>query len=363
MKKNGYLYIARVLIIIAFGFLTTGAYIEINNRLSWSDPKKAVVSLNMDKIAVTPVDRNHNLGGSSNGLEEETHNNNDSNPAIVNPEVQDPTPIDPVSPVSPISPNPSVEEPQDEPLKEKTPDISVEEANLVLKQRIEANYGISVLYGGDTVGYTVGGISVDPLKSASDINLALTQLNNALETYPSGFFQEFSNNDYSTKLNLKILLVKRFLSSGKTGSITGLTAFGRPQVTISIAMDYPFLDSFYHEVYHYMEYFMQLNGANFVSWLDLNPEGFIYGGEANPNLSYNKTLSPEAYFVNNYAQTSKDEDRASTFEYMSASSKAGCYDSNLYPIWKKSNYIANTIDAYFSSVSPSITEYWERFLY
>ena len=181
--------------------------------------------------------------------------------------------------------------------------------------------------------------------------------------YPSGFFQEFSNNGYGSKFKLKILLIKRYTSSGNIGDITGLTAFGKPLVTISIAMDYPFNDSFYHEVYHYTEYFMQMNGANFVSWSDFNPTGFVYNGSVDASLSYSKTKNPAAYFVNNYAQTSVDEDRASTFEYMTASYKADCYNSHEYPIWKKSNYMSNMIDAYFSTVSPSVTEYWERFLY
>ena len=73
----------------------------------------------------------------------------------------------------------------------------------------------------------------------------------------------------------------------------------------------------------------------FSIWNTYNPNGFTYGQSPNSKLSYNQTLAADAFFVNNYAQSDADEDRASTFEYMTASKKALCYNSVDYPIWKK----------------------------
>ena len=72
--------------------------------------------------------------------------------------------------------------------------------------------------------------------------------------------------------------------------------------------------------------------------------------------------SKDAYFVNNYAQTSADEDRASTFEYMTAENKEVCLEPN-NPIWLKAKYMCEQIDIAFNSVNDKTIEYWERFVY
>ena len=101
-------------------------------------------------------------------------------------------------------------------------------------------------------------------------------------------------------------------------------------------------------------------GGKYSSWSSLNPLDFNYGFINNEN-SYNLTFNDMSYFVNNYAQTDPAEDRASTFEYMMASNKSSCLNKNM-PIWHKAKYISEMIDLFFTSVSPSIIEYWERFL-
>ena len=89
--------------------------------------------------------------------------------------------------------------------------------------------------------------------------------------------------------------------------------------------------------------------------MDLN-----YGTIIN-NFSYDNTFAESSYFVNNYAQSAEAEDRASTFEYMMADSKASCLNHGK-TVWRKANLIKNTLEAVFSTVSPNITEYWERFI-
>ena len=113
---------------------------------------------------------------------------------------------------------------------------------------------------------------------------------------------------------------------------------------------------------HYIEHYIESAGGRFTAWNSFNPLDFTYGVE-NSSYSYSKTGTPGSYFVNNYAQTSANEDRASTFEYMTASVKYSCYDSNDYPIWKKSNYLSTMIETYFTTVSSSVVDYWERYIY
>ena len=98
----------------------------------------------------------------------------------------------------------------------------------------------------------------------------------------------------------------------------------------------------------------------YSTWEALNPSNFNYG-TVNDSLSYSMTFSSSSYFVNNYAQSSEEEDRASTFEYMMASSKASCLNNNT-PVYKKAKYMADTMDFFIDSCSSNTTERWERFL-
>ena len=77
--------------------------------------------------------------------------------------------------------------------------------------------------------------------------------------------------------------------------------------------------------------------------------------------SFARTGAQNAYFVNDYAQVSADEDRASTFEYMMHSNKASCLNSG-QPIWRKASVMSSSIDSVMNSVSPHTQEYWERHL-
>ena len=106
--------------------------------------------------------------------------------------------------------------------------------------------------------------------------------------------------------------------------------------------------------------YMFKKGANFTTWNSLNPQGFSYGN-INNGLSYASTYSQDAPFVNAYAMTSAEEDRASTFEYMMAGSKASCLNYGT-PVWKKSTVIKNMIETVYNTANPNTTEYWERYL-
>ena len=104
----------------------------------------------------------------------------------------------------------------------------------------------------------------------------------------------------------------------------------------------------------------KFKGASYSSWNTLNLSNFTYGS-ARSDLSYNRTYSEDAYFVNNYAQTSANEDRASTFEYMMFTNKASCLNANK-PVWKKAKFMSQLLEKYLESVKPEVTEYWERHL-
>ncbi len=229
---------------------------------------------------------------------------------------------------------------------------SIDEANESLKRSIETTYGITIKYGRETYGYTVGGISTVPVENSTTINAALNRLKSAFSLYPSGFFTEIRNGG----IPLSVILINSYSDE----SITGVTDSSYTYANISIALMHPFEDSFYHESYHYIERYLFKRGANYNSWNTLNPADFRYGTIIN-NYSYANTFSDSVPFVNNYAQTSDAEDRASTFEYMMAGSKASCLNYGR-PVWYKASLIKNTIEAVFNTVSPNVVEYWERYV-
>lgn len=241
------------------------------------------------------------------------------------------------------------------PAPEPAPDPStVVDPIVTYRKQIEETYGIKVLYGSETNGYVVGNLGTTSISDTNIMKSSLEQLNTALSMYPSGFFREFSKQN----MTLNVYLIKNYSAE----NVTGVTDFAPRRTIISIATDFPFSESFHHEMLHYIEHYIESSGGKFTSWNSFNPIDFTYGVE-NSSYSYSKTGTPGSYFVNNYAQTNAIEDRASTFEYMTASVKYSCYDSNDYPIWKKSNYLSTMIETYFNTVSSSVVDYWERYIY
>ena len=230
---------------------------------------------------------------------------------------------------------------------------TLEETNNTFRQTIQNTYSVTIKYGAETEGYTVGGISTTPIYDANTINSALNNLNNTLSKYPQGFFAEIKRGG----IPLTIILIYNYANS----SITGVTDSNYSFAHISIAISHPFEESFFHESYHYIERYIFKKGGNFSAWDSLNPAGFVYNQNISNANSYANTFSNSAPFVNTYAQTAATEDRASTFEYMMASSKAGCLNTNM-PVWKKASMMSGMIDAVFTTVSPSTVEYWERHL-
>ena len=229
---------------------------------------------------------------------------------------------------------------------------SVESINTQLRNLIQNNYGVTVKYGSEVKGYSVGGMSTAVVSDPNISKAALVNLNIALSLYPEGFFQEMNSKGYP----LTFYVLKNY----STKNVTGVTDSSSKNIVISVATDYDFVDTIHHEVYHYIEKYMIKEGAAFTSWDLLNPAKFKYG-VIEANYAYARTFSEEAFFVNSYAMTDQYEDRASTFEYMMASSKAGCFAKDT-TVWRKASMISNMIDAVFGTVTPNSIEYWERHL-
>lgn len=324
---------AKILLVISIVFIVYGIGLEVFSTDHLIDPIHDVVPIveSEEVISITTVDGSEVVSNSPEVVEEIPESVTVPSETVVTPEESHAQ--------SSIIRAPSLTE-----------------VNNTLRNEIQSTYGILILYGEETDGYTIHSgnttIYTNPIKNETTINSQLVRLQNSLSYYPVSLFQEIRNGG----IPLTITLVESF----SEGSITGITDSSYSYANISIASSYSFEESFYHESYHYIERYMFKKGVNFSSWDSLNPVGFTYGNISS-ELSYSNTFSSYAPFVNNYAQTSGAEDRASTFEYMMANSKASCMNYGT-SVWNKSKYIALTMEAALNSVSPSVIEHWEQYL-
>lgn len=327
-KFNKYSYYATILFAISFALISYGLLLDYKNGYSIIDPINDVVS------TTKTGDNTIHIDTSSEGQATD-----DGQIDIGKSDTQ----AESNTPTQEVTPSQSQEKAV----------ITIEQTNNQLRKEIENDYGITIRYGEETRGYSVAGISTEVIADQTVITDQLIRLREALNLYPKGLFREIKNGG----IPLTIMLIKKY----SDGTVTGITDSSYTDAVISISADYAFEDSFYHESYHYIERYLLKKGANYNSWDSLNPSNFAGWGTIDGSLSYSNTFLPTSPFVNNYAQTEAVEDRASTFEYMMAPSKASCLNKGNV-VWKKATLLADTIDLVLSSVSPDVTEYWERYL-
>lgn len=310
---------AKVLIVISITLLVYGIVLALTSNYQLIDPVKEVEVVNSEdnSVSITPSNGSEVITGTNETIStSNSSNSSDSSNRIVN----DVAPID--------------------------------KQNSLLRKEIEKEFSINVKCGKETEGYSAGGVGTVPITDSYLLNTTLNNLYDTLSLYPEGMFKEIKDGG----IPLTIILVNNYSEEG----VTGITDSSYEYANISVAAIYDFPESFFHESYHYIERYMYKKKANFNSWDSLNPSGFEWS-TIDGSLSYSNTFSETAYFVNNYAQTSGAEDRASTFEYMMANTKASCLNRG-NPVWQKANYMALTMESVFDTVSPDTIEYWERYI-
>ena len=344
MKQNKFSF-GKMLVFLSFFIIIIGAVISIAETTGYVDTSNnIVVPHSDDKITITTTRDGEELIVNNDGLivsaddKTTTGGNNNSNSqgnsGKTSGGTQQNVPTKPPTPSQPVEDN------------------SVEGQNQRLRNSIYSQYGITVLYGSETNGYSVGGLSTTVIGDSGVINSELNALKNNLSLYPNGFFKELTGS-----IPLTIYLIQSY----SNGGVCGVTDSNYSRAIMSLAAGNEFVETFHHENYHYMERYIFKKGGDFSNWANYNPPGFVYGQNKNYAI-YNITFQPDSYFVNIYARDYDEfEDRASVFEYMMAGSKAACLNAGM-PVNKKATYISSTIEKNFNTVTPSVTEYWERFI-
>lgn len=366
MKQNRVSF-GKILVFLSFFIIIIGAVISIGETTGYVDTSNnIIVPHSDDKITVTTskdsedlvvndeglivtADEANNSTGDSKGTASTGGNKTGGNKSGGNTGKtgnNKPTPTTPTTPTQPTTPT----EPT-QPAVDNTINI-INNQNLQLKNSIASQYGITVLYGNDTNGYSVGGLSTSIITDVYVINNELNALKNNLGLYPNGFFREITSS-----IPLTIYLINGYSKPG----VCGVTDSNYSRAIMSLAAGSDFVETFHHENYHYMERYIFKRGGGFPEWANYNPIGFVYGQNKNYAV-YNLTYAADVYFVNTYARDYDEfEDRASVFEYMMAGSKASCLNTGM-PVYKKATYMSSKIEQAFNTCSPGVTEHWERFI-
>ena len=338
MSRNSMLNLSKILIITSFFLFATASYLKLETRYK------------VEGLEIVSEEKNDSINIETPDTEEPTTEvveNSDKSKGVKKPSTNNTNNTNATKTTTKNSNN-TYNTPKQ---KQTNNTTSITEINNNLRISIQNRYHVTVKYGSETNGYTVGGMGVKSITNNNQINTALKNLNAAMSLYPSGLYREVTSS-----YPLTIYLINNY----SIGNVTGVTDSTNRNVKLSIATKFPFGDSFHHETYHYLELYMKNRDMSYSGWNDLNPSTFKYG-VTDTDLSYARTLSSDSYFVNDYAQSSQEEDRASTFEYMMASSKASCLNKGK-PIYKKAKYMADTMDFFIDACSSRVTERWERFL-
>ena len=104
----------------------------------------------------------------------------------------------------------------------------------------------------------------------------------------------------------------------------------------------------FHETFHVIEDYLASFNITFLDWNNLNPDNFTYSNVYYTNQTFRDTLgfnkyANSIYFVDNYARSNAQEDRARMFEYICQGE-----DFNKYPhLYAKINYIKRILLANF----------------
>ncbi|MDE6125207.1 MAG: putative zinc-binding metallopeptidase, partial [Eubacterium sp.] len=179
-----------------------------------------------------------------------------------------------------------------------------------------------------------------------DVNLLLTELSECLELFPDNFIKEIYE-DFSDAINVYIV-----------GNISEANAFAiASEVTFSIRGFSK--NVVFHEFMHMIcnriiDYYEKQNENMYELWNRFNKEDFLY------NEDYSELDSD--HFVSIYAMTDENEDMAETFQYLYETAEYDEFPENLNneQVYKKAEFICESIRKAFPSADTENKNYWEK---
>ncbi len=243
---------------------------------------------------------------------------------------------------------------------------------LAYRDELEQKYGI-ILYIGTEVVSSSFDYACEAALDEKKIYQALEALENALALYPAGFLEQLKSHDTKT--------LGFYLAGTLRGKYDYMLDYaggfalqnGYEQSLVIDIYEWNLRDTIIHEMSHWIDlYIDECEMFDFgVSYRDefeaLNPEKFQYNYDYAPSSEYTKYVYNSVeqeydnyYFIDSYAQTNANEDRARCFEYMLRE------DNEEYlkcpHIYEKMSCMANYIRKYFDTTNWPEQTSWEKVL-
>ena len=217
---------------------------------------------------------------------------------------------------------------------------------------IKENYGINVNLK-ESVNIMHKDYNITEVNNYNDIIDALSYLEDYLLIFNKAFFQRFYEYDMKG-LNIYFAydITGGELESNQT-DVVGLSFIKNNEYVIIIKLNSKdnLLNILSHETMHIIDSYLKLKDFSY-NWNSLNPEYFTYQNVYYPNVLYKDVLKTgkfkdEIYFVDNYARTNEQEDRARLFE-----SICSCKNYKEYPyLNNKMNYLKKVITTNFPELN------------
>ena len=242
---------------------------------------------------------------------------------------------------------------------------------------LEEKYDITILMSNqcDSI-ISQAGLPIQPTSQAQLANEAallenaLTELDAALSLYPQHFFSQFRNS--AGERGILVILAEN-ISWGpedQNVDILGVTYDMGDWYPISVDITTHGLTATYcHEIWHAMENkILDINPSllSDVRWGELNPEGFSYKGVVegyynHPEHTYLEGLCGSgSYFVDTYAKTLPQEDRARLMEYVMTADQTAKYMMEAPVLYQKMQIMINAVRGVFDTTGWE-NVLWERF--
>ena len=243
---------------------------------------------------------------------------------------------------------------------------------------LEETYGVTILLSNQcAVPASVCDMPItttDVAELPNEIQLiddALTDLEKILEKYPRNFFHNFRNE--GGERGLLILLVENIsdgLDSDQVQAIGVSYAMGQ-WYPVAVDITSGQVDqTYYHEIWHATENrIVDLNeGAlDMVAWEAVNPMDFSYSGLTDDSYLqdvkytyFTQDHSAGVYFVDSYAKTKPQEDRARLMEYVMFSDRYGRELMRFAPMREKLQILCDAIRRVFDTTDWEYV-HWERY--
>lgn len=194
---------------------------------------------------------------------------------------------------------------------------------------------------------------------------ALDELEQALISYPAGFFAQYK--DVTNEAGLVFALFGGI--SNDVGSIAFASEVRTSQCIALDVSNMALEDTIHHEIWHTIENIITLKDPNAFSdeaWNVFNPEGFEYYNDYSAHYTqmdsgkytYFGDREDGVYFVEAYGRTNGKEDRARIMEYMMSSPIQAALMLEYKPLRAKYAYMCEKIRVAFDIPSDTVPA-WE----